>query len=114
MPRDLFGNFTRTDMFGRKVSKREARKEVIAENRRKGRAGEEAVKSNYSLRGYEVERTGRGHDFRVRRRNMLTGRVTESKVIEVKTGKAKLSKLQRKTKKQKSNYKVERVDPMFY
>lgn len=67
----------------------------------------------YALRGYEVERTGRGSDFRVRRRDLWTGRVVESKLVEVKTGKAKLSKLQRKTGK-KSNYKQVRVDPLFF
>lgn len=66
------------------------------------------------LAGYEVERTGRGSDFRIRRRDMLTGRVVESRLVEVKTGNSKLSKLQKRTKKRKSNYKVVRESPMFY
>ncbi|RLJ07140.1 MAG: hypothetical protein DRP12_02780, partial [Candidatus Aenigmatarchaeota archaeon] len=75
---------------------------------------EEIVKMNYILRGYEVIRTGKGHDFRVRKRDLFTGKVKESKLIEVKSGKAKLSKLQEKIKRKKKNYKVERVQPLFY
>ena len=71
------------------------------------------MRINYALRGYEVERTGEGSDFRVRRRNPFTGRVVESKLIEVKSGKSKLSNLQQKTKK-RSNYKVERVEPFLF
>lgn len=96
------------------ISKKEKKRMVIRENRRKGKIAEDIVKMSYILRGYEVERTGRGHDFRVRRRDLFTGRVIESKVIEVKSGKAKLSKLQQKIKKKKSNYKVERVEPLFW
>jgi hypothetical protein len=101
------------DIFGRKKSKKQRKKEVLAENRAKGRAGEDIVRTEYALQGYEVERTGKGSDFRVRRRDIFTGRVIESKVVEVKTGKGQLSKLQKKTKRKKK-YKVERVDPLFY
>ena len=100
--------------WGKEKSKKQKKRERLAVNRAKGRAGEEIVVSRYVLSGYEVERTGKGHDFRVRRRDPFTGRVVESKLVEVKTGKAKLSKLQKRTKKKKSNYKVERVDPLFY
>lgn len=96
------------------MSKRERKKAIIKDNQRKGRAAEDIVRMKYTLQGYEVERTGRGHDFRVRRRDLFTGKVVESKVVEVKSGKARLSKLQRKTKKKKSNYKVERVEPLFW
>ncbi|MGI0055884.1 MAG: hypothetical protein ACREAK_00760 [Nitrosarchaeum sp.] len=97
-----------------KKTKKQRKREVLAENRRKGKAGEDVVAMNYRMNGYEVEKTGRGHDLRVRQRDWLTGKVIKSKVVEVKTGKAKLSKLQRKTRKKQSNYKVERVDPYFY
>lgn len=110
MTPNLFRDY---DIFGRKKSKKQRKREVLAENRAKGRAGEDIVKMKYSLQGYEVERTGKGSDFRVRKRDMFTGRVVESKVIEVKTGKGRLSKLQKKTKKKKK-YKVERVGPLIY
>ena len=81
-----------------KKTKKQRKREVLANNRRKGKAGEDIVAMNYNMRGYEVERTGRGHDLRVRQRDWLTGKVMKSKLVEVKTGKAKLSKLQKKTK----------------
>jgi len=96
------------------MSKKEKKKIIIKENQRKGKIAEDMVRMKYLLRGYEVERTGKGHDFRVRRRDLFTGKVIESKVIEIKSGKAKLSKLQQKIKKRKKNYKVERVEPFFY
>ncbi|QQG39083.1 MAG: hypothetical protein HYS32_01330 [Candidatus Woesearchaeota archaeon] len=115
MARDIFGNLIKRDPWtGKKIPKKRIKKEVIAENRRKGQAAEDAYKMRAQLEGYEVERTGRGHDFRVRKRNLLTGRVTYSGVREIKSGNAKLSKLQQKTKKKKSNYKVVREEPMFW
>lgn len=97
-----------------KKSKKEEMRERIAENRRKGRAAEEEFRLKCALQGKEVERTGRGSDFRVRTRNPLTGKVTRSELVEIKSGNAKLSELQRKTKRKKSNYRVVREDPWFY
>ena len=102
------------DMLWGKKSKKQKKRDTIANNRRKGKTAEDIVAMNYSLSVYEVERTGRGSDLRVRKRDLLTGRVTKSKLVEVKSGKAKLSKLQKRTKKRQRNYKVERVDPTFY
>ena len=68
--------------------------------------------TNNTFEGKEVVRTGRGSDYRERKRDPWTGRVTSSRLVEVKSGKAKLSKLQRKTKKRKSNYTVKRVNPL--
>jgi hypothetical protein len=105
-------NFGFYDPF-RPRSKKQRQRDQIRQNFRKGRAGEDQVRMKYMMRGYEVERTGRGSDFRVRRRDPFTGRVNESKLVEVKTGGAELSGLQRKTKK-KGNYKVERAAPWWY
>jgi len=85
----------------------------LRKNYNKGKAGEKKVKLRYELEGYWVERTGRGSDFRVERRNYLTG-CKESKLVEVKTGNARLSPLQRKTKRKHRNYVVETVDPVEY
>lgn len=98
----------------RNKSKKQKKRETIANNRAKGRAAEDEFRLTSTLRGEEVVRTGRGSDFRVRKRDPWTGRVTSSKLVEVKSGKAKLSKLQKKTKRKKSNYRVARVDPLFY
>lgn len=93
-------------------SKKQRMKDQIRDNYRKGKVGEDQVRMRYAIMGYEVERTGRGSDFRVRKRD-FTGRVRESRLVEVKTGRSDLSDLQRKTKK-KGNYKVERVDPWWF
>ena len=115
MPRDIYGNIIKKDMWtGKKIPKKQIKREVIAENRRKGKAAEDSYRMRAQLVGYEVERTGRGHDFRVRKRDLLTGKVTYSGVREIKSGKAQLSKLQRKTKKKQSNYKVVRENPGFW
>ncbi|MDH7593844.1 MAG: hypothetical protein QHG99_05760 [Methanomicrobiales archaeon] len=68
------------------------------------------------LAGYEVERTGRGHDYVRKERNLFTGKVTKTEYVEVKSSKtAPLSPLQKKTKKKKKgNYKVVREDPFFF
>ena len=110
MPRDIFGKLVKSDIFGRKISKKQIKREVIDENRRRGKAAEDSYVMKARLSGYEVERTGRGHDFRVRKRDPFTGKVTYSGVREIKSGNAKLSKLQQKTKKKQSNYKVIRED----
>ncbi len=46
------------EIFGIPESKKEKGQRISKENRRKGKAGEEIVRMNYALRGYEVERTG--------------------------------------------------------
>lgn len=50
----------------------------------------------------------------VRKRDLFTGRVTSTKLVEVKSGSnARLSPLQKKIKKKKRT-KVERVDSPFF
>ena len=68
-----------------------------------------------SIMGYEVERTGRGHDYVRRERDLVTGRVKKTEYVEVKSGNAKLSPLQKETKKKKKGrYKVVRDDGPFF
>jgi len=107
MPRDIYGNLIKEDIWtGKKIPKKQIKKEVIAENRRTGKLGEDNIRARLEFQGYEVERTPHGKDFIARKRQFITGRVIQTKHIEVKTGKAKLSRLQQKTKKNKSNYQV--------
>ena len=103
----------KSDILGRKVSKKQIKREVIDENRRRGKAAEDSYVMKARLLGYEVERTGKGHDFRVRKRDQFTGKVIYSGVREIKSGNAKLSKLQQKTKKKQSNYKIIRENSMW-
>jgi hypothetical protein len=103
------------DIFGKKKSRKQRQRETLANNKAKGKAAEDLFVFQHTLAGHEVVRTGRGHDFRVRKRNLFTGEVLKSEVHEVKSSKkAPLSKLQKKTKKKKSNYKVDRIEPGWF
>lgn len=114
MARDIFGRLMKTDILGRKIPKKQLRREVLEENRRRGKEAEEAFRLRAALRGEEVERAPRGRDYIVRRRDVFTGRVLRTTHVEVKSSRtAPLSKLQKKTRRKKSNYKVEIIDPLF-
>ena len=108
--RDIFGNRIETDILGRKLPKKQLQRETIEDNRREGKRAEEATVLDYSLRGYAMERTGRGHDYKATRHDILSGKVTDTKYVEVKSSRtAPLSELQQKTKKKLgSKYVVER------
>jgi len=93
--------------------RKRTKSEVIRDNVRKGRAAEENVRTRYEMDGYKVKRTGIGHDFKVSKTNIFTGKKT-TKYIEVKSGKAKLSRLQKRTKRKSKNYVVERDEPLFW
>jgi len=103
------------DIFYYGETKKQRKRRKLAEARRKGKAGEEAYRWQAMLQGKEVERTGRGHDFVERKKDLFTGRVVSTKYVEVKTGKAGLSKLQKRTKrKKKGAYKVVHEEPLIY
>ena len=89
---------------------KKSKRQQIRDNADQGREGEAQVRSKYEMNGYDVKRTGPGADYRVTKRNWLTGKKV-TKYVEVKTGNAKLSPLQKKKRKQYGgSYKVERVD----
>lgn len=112
--RDIFGRLIKTDILGRKIPKKQLRREVLEENRRRGKAAEDLFRTRAALLGEEVERTPHGQDYIVRKRNIFTGRVQRTTHVEVKSSRtAPLSKLQKKAKRRKSNYKVERINPIF-
>ena len=117
MPRDIFGNIIRTNPWtGKKISKKQIKREVITENRRKGKAAEEAYKMRAQLAGYEVENTGRGHDVKLSKRNIFTGKKQFVGYREIKSSStAPVSKLQDKTRrKMRGKYKVVRENPGFW
>lgn len=114
MARDIFGRLIRTDIMGRKIPEKQLKREVLEENRRRGRAAEESFRMSTSLWVGEVERAPHGRDFIVRKRNFFTGRVERTTHVEVKSSQtAPLSKLQKEIKRRKSNYKVVRINPFF-
>ena len=89
---------------------KKSKRQQIRDNADQGREGEAQVRSKYEMNGYTVKRTGQGSDYRVTKRNWLTGKL-KAVYVEVKTGNAKLSPLQKKKRKQYGgSYKVERVD----
>lgn len=115
MARDVFGNIIKTDLFGKKISKKQIKREVLEENRRKGKAAENEYRMNAYLRGVETERAPNGQDYIERKRDIWTGKVKRTTKVEVKSSStAPLSRLQKKTKKKKGNYRVERIEPLIY
>jgi hypothetical protein len=102
------------DILGKKRSKKQVKRDVLAKNRRVGKDAEEAFRLSAFSRGEETERSPHGRDFIVRKRNPITGRVERTTHVEVKSSStAPLSKLQKKTKKKKSNYKIVRQNDFF-
>ena len=86
-----------------------SKRQVMRDNKARGDEGERLVKSRYQITGHSVERTGRGSDFKVSRENWLTGK-KDTRLVEVKTGNAKLSPLQKKRRRSwGKRYVVERV-----
>ena len=87
------------------------KKTTIRANAAKGKRVENKVKREYKERGYSVKTTGKGHDFRATKTNPSTGKKT-TKLVEVKSGNAKLTPTQRRSKKRLGKkYVVERREP---
>lgn len=87
---------------------RKSKREVIKANAAKGKRAERVVRTEYEMAGYKTEQTGKGHDFKATRKNLLTGK-NDTKYVEVKSDNAKLSSLQKKKKEQLGRkYVVER------
>ena len=96
------------DIF-RKPTKKELKKNQIRNNAEQGKSGEQKVVSKWQMNGWEMRRTGIGHDYIASKRNPRTGKM-EYYYVEIKTGNAKLSPLQEEAKKKYgSRYVVERV-----
>ena len=80
----------------------------IRRNAAQGRRAEAIVKRRYQRKGFEVQPTGHGHDFKATRYGPRGGKYV--KYVEVKSGNAKLSPKQQKAKKRLGpKYAVERV-----
>ena len=112
--RDLLGNIIRADPFtGKKKTKKQIKRDVLEENREKGKYGEDTYRLIAMANGEELERAPRGRDFISRKRNPFTGKVRTTHVEVKSSSTAPLSKLQKKTKKKRTNYKVVRVNPLI-
>lgn len=95
------------DLWG---NKKERKRTVLEENKQRGRMQEAIFEMGERAMGNEVIRTGKGHDYKVRKRDPWTGKVKSTHYVEVKSSsKAPVSKLQKKTKKKlQGRYKVVR------
>lgn len=86
------------DSFEKNV--RNARKRsTLNVNKVRGRMAENVFAGIQGMGGNTVTRTGKGHDYKVTHRHPITGEYEGTTYHEIKTGNAKLSKLQKKTKK---------------
>ena len=80
----------------------------IRRNAAQGRRVESIVRRRYERKGFKVQCTGRGHDFKATRYGSAGGKFV--KFVEVKSGNAKLSPTQRRAKRRLGpRYAVERV-----
>lgn len=101
------------DLFGPRSDK-ERRREQLRRNRRKGRAAEDQVAMELRFEYDEVERTHTGADFIARRRDWVTGEVTEETKVEVKAGNASLSDRQQRERRRSEDCEVRRRHPVFF
>ena len=74
------------------------KRDQLEKNRRDGANAEEEFVKEEWMKGTEISRTGKGHDFKEVKRHRITGRVVESIYHEIKHGKSKLSKRQKEAK----------------
>lgn len=82
---------------------------TLEDNKSRGKLTEDLFVLSETAKGNEVRRTGRGSDFEVIRRDPLTGRSKGKMLYEIKSGNARESKLQQRTKKRnKGRYSVVR------
>ncbi len=104
-----------TGFFSMFKKRRMTKRRRIRENAETGQEAEDQFRNQEEMKGHDVKRTGKGHDFYVSKRNWLTGKKT-GYYAEVKSSEtASVSPLQKKMKKRYgSRYKVVRVDPDPY
>ena len=101
-------------LFDNKFFKKEKKRETLAWNRVRGKMAEDNFVAAETLKGNTVTRTGRGHDFKVTRRNVW-GKARGTTYHEVKSSRrAPVSRLQKKMKRKlKGRYRVERPHEWF-
>ena len=87
----------------------------IRDNYYKGKAAENQAILRDQLRGWEIQRTGRGSDYIRIKRDFWSRRVIKTEKVEVKSSPtAPLRPLQKKEKTKSRNYKVQREDVLFW
>lgn len=80
----------------------------------RGKMGEEIAKQDYKEHGFRIIPTRKGSDFIAIKQ---IGYITQKEIVEVKTGKSPLTKIQKKKKneaqKQGITYTVYRISALF-
>lgn len=74
---------------------------TLENNKFKGKMGEDSFRDTELARGSDVKRIHKGGDFIVQERGIFGNKAGKSYVAEIKTGKGRLSKAQKATKKHK-------------
>lgn len=93
-----------------KAIKKNRKRTTLSMNRIQGAFAEQQFVIGESLRGYQVKRKAHGSDYEERKVDPLTGKLGKRRLVEVKSGRAKLSELQKKTRrKNKKNYRIVRI-----
>lgn len=97
------------DVWGRKKSKKQVKRETITRNREQGRMYQNLTEMSYAMQGYEGKRRKTGCDFEATRYNPFTGR-TEHLYVEAKNSSTApmRKKQERMRKKKRGHYVVER------
>jgi hypothetical protein len=81
---------------------KEKKRTTLAKNVRRGKDAEDQFVWQEFLKGSEVERTGRGSDYKVKERSVYTGEAKKSYNAEIKSSTtARLSSLQKKSRAKK-------------
>lgn len=74
---------------------------TLESNKFKGKMGEDSFRDTELARGSDVRRIHKGGDFVVQKRDIFGNKAGKTFVAEIKTGKGRLSKAQKATKKRK-------------
>ncbi len=95
-------------------NEKKSKPEILKRNKAKGKAAEKWFVFWEKFWGNKVTRSPNGEDYVVERWHFGTDKV-DTVHVEVKSGKAKLSKNQlAKQKKYPKNYEVRRINPILY
>jgi hypothetical protein len=99
-------------LYPKKAKKRlqkQRRRAQLNQNKMQGKFAEYNFVTSAKMRGHRVKRKPYGSDYEIQKTDFFGRPKGKKRLVEVKSGKAKLSKLQKKTKKKnKGKYKVVR------
>jgi hypothetical protein len=105
---NLFGSGS-FNIFGNPPTKKQRKRNQIAQNRETGLQKQKMDEMSYSMQGYSVTKRKTGCDFEATRYNPLTGRTEHIYVESKSSSTAPMRPLQKKMqRKKRGHYRVER------